>query len=133
MVANTGSLGGIVRKQREDLRLTQAELAKLAGISRSAVSELEAGRIAQPRAAVFARLAKALGIPAAVLLAAAGYPEAELLTGIEADELVILATSLTRVAGRERAWLRARLLEIRDLLALRHAERARARPQHRRS
>lgn len=93
------------------------------------MSELEAGRISQPRATVFARLAKTLGIPAALLLAAAGYPEAELLAEVESDELVVLATSLTRVAGNERAWLRARLLELRDLLALRHAERAGARPR----
>ncbi len=127
MGIRTTSLGGIVRSQREQLRLTQAELAELLGVSRSAVAELEAGRISQPRATVFARLAKALGIPVAALLAATGYPEAEVLLDIEADELAILAASLTRVAGSERDWLRARLLELRDLLVLRHAARSRGR------
>jgi transcriptional regulator with XRE-family HTH domain len=122
-------LGRIVRTQREQLRLTQAELAEQVGVSRSAVSELEAGRIAQPRATVFARLAKVLGIPAAALLAAAGYPEADVLLEIEGDELAVLATSLTRIAGGERAWLRSRLLELRDLLVLRQAERTGGRPR----
>ena len=58
-----------VRSAREGLHLTQAELARRVGISRAAIAELEAGRIQQPRAAVFARLSAVLGIPAALLLA----------------------------------------------------------------
>ena len=92
-------------------------------MSRSAISELEAGRIEQPRAAVFARLGKALGLPAAALLAAAGYPaEGEVLMGLEADEIAVLAGSLAQLAGNEREWLRARLLELRDLLVMRRAQ-----------
>lgn len=117
--ADTAALGRLVRAQRERLRLTQRELAEEVGVSRSAISELEAGRIEQPRATVFARLGKALGIPAAVLLAAAGYPEAELFLEVDADELGVLAMSLTKLAGDEREWLRSRLLELRDLLLLR--------------
>jgi transcriptional regulator with XRE-family HTH domain len=115
------ALGRVVRSQRERLRLTQKELAEQVGVSRSAISELEAGRIVQPRATVFARLGKALGLPAAALLAAAGYPEAELLLDVEADEIVVLAASLGQIAGNEREWLRARLLELRDLLLLRRS------------
>ena len=123
-----GSLATLVRRQREQLHLSQSELAKQVGVSRSAISELEAGRIMQPRAAMFARLAKALGIPAAALLAAAGYPEAEVLLDLEADELTVLAASVAKLAGNERAWLRARLLELRDLLLLRRATDGRAAP-----
>ncbi len=118
---DTAALGRLVRTQRERLRLTQNELALQVGVSRSAISELEAGRIEQPRATVFARLGKALGIPAAALLAAAGYPEAEVLMDIEADELVLLAASLANLAGNERDWLKARLLELRDLLVMRRS------------
>jgi transcriptional regulator with XRE-family HTH domain len=108
---------------RERLRLTQGELAQRVGVSRSAISELEAGRIEQPRAAVFARLGKALGIPAAALLAAAGYPaESEVMLGLEVDEIALLAGSLANLAGNERDWLRARLLELRDLLVLRRSQ-----------
>jgi len=115
-------LGRLVRANRERLHLTQGELAEQVGVSRSAISELEAGRIEQPRAAVFARLGKALGLPAAALLAAAGYPaEGDMVLGLEADEIALLAASLSQLAGNEREWLRARLLELRDLLVLRGA------------
>jgi transcriptional regulator with XRE-family HTH domain len=117
-------LARLVRANRERLRLTQGELAEQVGVSRSAISELEAGRIEQPRAAVFARLAKALGVPAAALLAAAGYPAEEVLLGLEADEIALLASSLAQLAGNERDWLRTRLLELRDLLLLRRSQGA---------
>src|SRR5204862_378159 len=82
-----------------NLHLTQSELAERVGVSRSAISELEAGRIEQPRATVFVRLAAALGIPAAALLAAAGYPSVSLVGEIEADEIALLAASLASLAG----------------------------------
>ncbi|HEY3218029.1 MAG TPA: helix-turn-helix transcriptional regulator [Candidatus Limnocylindria bacterium] len=120
--ADAASLGHLVRAQRAKLRLTQSELAHRVGVSRSAISELEAGRIEQPRASVFARLAAALGLPAAALLAAAGYPATEVMLELETDELAVLASSLGRLAGSERAWLRTRLLELRDLLVMRVAD-----------
>ena len=117
-------LARLVRANRERLRLTQGELAEQVGVSRSAISELEAGRIEQPRAAVFARLGKALGLPAAALLAAAGYPaEGDVVMGLETDEIALLAGSLAQLAGNEREWLRARLLELRDLLVMRRSQR----------
>jgi len=112
-----------VRSARERLRLTQAELAHRVGVSRAAIAELEAGRIQQPRAAVFARLSLVLGIPAALLLAATGVGEAEAasLKDLEADELVVMAATMVRMADRDRKWLRDRLTELRELLVLRRA------------
>jgi transcriptional regulator with XRE-family HTH domain len=105
------------------LHLTQAELARRVGISRAAIAELEAGRIQQPRAAVFARLSAVLGIPAALLLAATGIAEAEAasLVDLEADELVAMAATMVRMADRDRRWLRDRFAELRELLVLRRA------------
>ncbi|TMC45040.1 MAG: helix-turn-helix transcriptional regulator [Chloroflexi bacterium] len=112
-----------MRSARERLRLTQAELAHRVGVSRAAIAELEAGRIQQPRAAVFARLSLVLGIPAALLLAATGVGEAEAasLKDLEADELVVMAATMVRMADRDRKWLRDRLTELRELLVLRRA------------
>ncbi|MBI3522071.1 MAG: helix-turn-helix transcriptional regulator [Chloroflexi bacterium] len=119
-LAAAPSLGRLVRSNRERLHLTQAQLAERVGVSRSAISELEAGRIEQPRATVFARLGKTLGVPAVVLLAAAGYPaESEIVMGLEADELAVLAASIMQLAGGEREWLRTRLVDLRDLLVIR--------------
>ena len=123
------SLGRLVREQRARLHLTQSELASRVGVSRSAISELEAGRIEQPRASVFSRMAAVLGLPAAALLAAAGYPASEVLLELEADELTVLAASLAQLAGKEREWLRGRLVELRDLLIMRRGnDRPRRRP-----
>lgn len=112
-----------MRSAREGLHLTQAELARRVGISRAAIAELEAGRIQQPRAAVFARLSAVLGIPAALLLAATGVGEAEAasLVELEADELVAMAATMVRMAERDRKWLRDRFAELRELLVLRRA------------
>jgi transcriptional regulator with XRE-family HTH domain len=109
------------------LHLTQAEVARRVGISRAAIAELEAGRIQQPRAAVFARLSAVLGIPAALLLAATGIGEAEAasLMDLEADELVAMAATMVRMAERDRRWLRERFAELLELLVLRRAGESR--------
>ena len=117
-----------MRSAREGLHLTQAELARRVGISRAAIAELEAGRIQQPRAAVFARLSAVLGIPAAILLAATGVGEAEAtaLVELEGDELVAMAATMVRMAERDRRWLRERFAELRELLLLRRAGESRS-------
>ena len=122
-----------MRSAREGLHLTQAELARRVGISRAAIAELEAGRIQQPRAAVFARLSAVLGIPAALLLAATGVGEAEAasLVELEADELVVMAATMVRMAERDRRWLRDRFAELRELLVLRRAGHTKERPKKR--
>jgi transcriptional regulator with XRE-family HTH domain len=122
-----------VRSAREGLHLTQAELARRVGISRAAIAELEAGRIQQPRAAVFARLSAVLGIPAALLLAATGVGEAEAasLVELEADELVVMAATMVRMAERDRKWLRDRFAELRELLVLRRREHGKERAKKR--
>jgi transcriptional regulator with XRE-family HTH domain len=122
-----------VRSAREGLHLTQAEVARRVGISRAAIAELEAGRIQQPRAAVFARLSAVLGIPAALLLAATGVGEAEAasLVELEADELVAMAATMVRMADRDRRWLRDRFAELRELLVLRRAGHTKERPKKR--
>ena len=101
-------------------------MARRVGVSRAAIAELEAGRIQQPRAAVFARLSAVLGIPTALLLAATGAGSPEDLSAVaelEADDLVAMAAGMVRIADRDRRWLRDRLVELRELLVLRRAGR----------
>ena len=116
-----------MRTARERSHLTQAELAKRVGVSRAAIAELEAGRIQQPRAAVFARLSAVLGIPAAILLAATGVGEADasMLAELEGDDLVAMAAGMVRMADHDRRWLRDRFAELRELLVLRRSGRRR--------
>jgi len=122
-----------VRAARERSHLTQAELAKRVGVSRAAIAELEAGRIQQPRAAVFARLSAVLGIPAAILLAATGLGEADasMLAELEGDDLVAMAAGMVRLADHDRRWLRDRFAELRELLVLRRSGRRRGAKAHR--
>lgn len=110
------------------------------GVSRSEISEIEAGRVKHPRAGVFARLGRVLGLPAAALLAAVGYVASEAagipaVTEIEgADELLVLGSLLSQMTETERRWLRERLREIQQLVVLRQEGTSappRARPAQR--
>ncbi|HEV8471068.1 MAG TPA: helix-turn-helix transcriptional regulator [Candidatus Limnocylindria bacterium] len=122
-----------MRTARERSHLTQAELAKRVGVSRAAIAELEAGRIQQPRAAVFARLSAVLGIPVAILLAATGVGDLETaaLAELEGDDLVAMAAGMVRMADQDRRWLRDRFAELRELLVLRRSGRPRGKTQRR--
>ena len=122
-----------MRTARERSHLTQAELAQRVGVSRAAIAELEAGRIQQPRAAVFARLSAVLGIPMAILLAATGVGDVEtaVLAELEGDDLVAMAAGMVRMADQDRRWLRDRFAELRELLVLRRSGRPRGKTQRR--
>jgi transcriptional regulator with XRE-family HTH domain len=56
-----------LKKEREAIGLTQVNVAKKARITRQYLYKLETGK-ADPTVAVLQRLAKALGVPVAVLL-----------------------------------------------------------------
>lgn len=64
---NLKAMGQRLRRLREARGLTQAALAKKAGITREYVVRLEGGRY-DPTLSVSARLAKALGVPVTELL-----------------------------------------------------------------
>lgn len=51
-----------VREARLRRRLTQEELAKQAGVSQVAISDLESGKTISPSFALVVRLSKALGV-----------------------------------------------------------------------
>jgi transcriptional regulator with XRE-family HTH domain len=55
-------LGVIVRARRRERRLTQAELARLVGVTPQTISNLERGETERVNGATLARLAGALGV-----------------------------------------------------------------------
>jgi y4mF family transcriptional regulator len=58
---NAGQLGALVTKRRQELRIDQATLAGLAGVSIHTVSNLEQGR-SNPTLKVVERVLDALGL-----------------------------------------------------------------------
>lgn len=69
------TLGRRIRQLRDGLGLTHEQVAKLAGISRSYVSRIEADKVDLPSKEVLPRLAEALGTSRDDLLRASGYLE----------------------------------------------------------
>jgi transcriptional regulator with XRE-family HTH domain len=61
-------LATVLRKLREERNMTQEELAKLAKVTRSHLSLLEAGHRTNPSLDVLKRLARALGVSVTELL-----------------------------------------------------------------
>lgn len=55
-------MGYKIREARESKKLTQAELAKRSGVSRTIISGLESGRIVNTTAETLKKIATALGM-----------------------------------------------------------------------
>ncbi len=62
-------LSRMLKARREARGLTQAQLAKKAGVTEAYVSMLESGKRKAPSLPALQRLAKALGVPVTELLA----------------------------------------------------------------
>ena len=94
------SIGALVRRLRRARGLQQYDLAGLAGVGRSWLSQLEIDRMERPDPERLRRLAGPLGVEAERLLAAAGY-------GADREEQVTIEAAdralRRRSAGR---WLR---------------------------
>ncbi len=82
------TLGRKIRAAREELGMSQAQLASCGGLSQGYLSQLENDEVRNPSAAVIFRLAKALHLDPRVLMQAAGY-EAELEDGSEGFEVSV--------------------------------------------
>jgi len=100
------SLGHRIAKQRSELGWTQAELAERVGISRVALSHIEAG-ISNPGERTVALLAGVFKVEPHELVAHTDYPPAK------AERLPVVAARYTEVEHRL-ALLDAQLAVIRD-------------------
>ena len=105
------SVASRIRQSRQALGLTQEELARRIGVSRSAVAQWETDRTGQVRANL-TRVAAVLGVSAGYLLA--GDQSQASLTAEGADELALL--NLYRSLQEDR---RAELLRLAHGLAIR--------------
>jgi transcriptional regulator with XRE-family HTH domain len=79
------SLGNFVRERRQDLGLTQEQLAERVGytVRQAEISRLERGRIALPRRDRLNHLAAALEVPISELLVASGWFEPQHVVSME--------------------------------------------------
>ncbi len=91
-------LGQKIRGLREEIGMSQAQLASQAGLSQGYLSQIENDEVQNPSAAVLFRLAQALHVDPRCLLEAAGYtdvlsaaPDTEYETPVDPDLLCFLA------------------------------------------
>jgi HTH-type transcriptional regulator, competence development regulator len=78
-------LGDRIRQIRDELGLTQGQLASGSSVSQGYLSQLENGEVKNPSAAVLLRVAQAMQIDADELFEAAGYPTVRMLRQIYQD------------------------------------------------
>jgi transcriptional regulator with XRE-family HTH domain len=71
----TNTFGSLLRQNRSQLKLTQAELGQKLGMTKSAVCKMESG-VKRPTPKTIEQLALIFGMDAIELYAAAGYPPA---------------------------------------------------------
>jgi transcriptional regulator with XRE-family HTH domain len=96
-------LGDRIRQLRDELGLTQGQLASGSSVSQGYLSQLENGEVKNPSAAVLLRVAQAMRIDADELFEAAGYPTVRMLRQIYEDyESTVDPNLLQYLAGLPR-------------------------------
>jgi len=92
-------LGGSIRSLREEIGLSQAELAGQAELSQGYLSQIENDEVQNPSASVLFRLAQGLHVDPRCLLEAAGYRDI-LGSGGDADFETLVDPDLLRFLAR---------------------------------
>jgi transcriptional regulator with XRE-family HTH domain len=108
------ALGKKIRALRDEMGMSQAQLAAQGGLSQGYLSQLENDEVHNPSAAVIFRLARALHVDPRVLMQAAGYEEAASPANGDAEyEVTVDPDLLCFLAGipREQQMHLLRLLE----------------------
>jgi transcriptional regulator with XRE-family HTH domain len=105
-------LGDRIRELREQIRLTQGQLAQTSSVSQGYLSQLENGEVKNPSAAVLLRVAQAMHVDPDELFEAAGYPTVRTLRELyQGYESTIDSDLLRYLAGLPREKQR-RLLSL---------------------
>ncbi len=94
------ALGKKIRGLRDELGMSQAQLAAQGGLSQGYLSQLENDEVQNPSAAVMFRLARALHVDPRVLMQAAGYEEAPPLDVEGSEYEVAVDPDLLRFLAR---------------------------------
>ena len=109
-------LGDKIRQLRDELGLTQGQLAAGSSVSQGYLSQLENGEVKNPSAAVLLRVAQAMRIDPDELFEAAGYPTVRTLRQIYADyESTVDAGLLDYLTGLPRDRQRRLLLILQGM------------------
>lgn len=109
-------LGDRIRQLRDELGLTQGQLASGSSVSQGYLSQLENGEVKNPSAAVLLRVAQAMRIDPDELFEAAGYPTVRMLRQIYEDyESTVDAELLQYLAGLPRDRQRRLLLILQGM------------------
>jgi len=93
-------LGDKIRQLREEIGLTQGQLAGGASVSQGYLSQLENGDVKNPSAAVLLRVAQAMSVDPDELFEAAGYPTVRTLKQIYQGYQSNVDPDLLRYLGR---------------------------------
>jgi len=94
------ALGRKIRALRDELGMSQAQLAGQGGLSQGYLSQLENEEVQNPSAAVIFGLARALHVDPRVLMQAAGYEEASTAAGGPAEYEMAVDPDLLRFLAR---------------------------------
>ncbi len=66
-------LGNLIKSRREELSMTQRDLAKMTGTNNATISRIESGEIIKPDSSILYELSSALKLDYLFLLSLAGY------------------------------------------------------------
>jgi len=130
-MGDSHTLGQIIRSRRQQLGLTQEELAARigGGVRQAEVSRLESDRVALPRRQRLERISAALGVPIGELLAGAGWtgadeafrPSHDVALSPDVPSPIHDHRPVSDVGVRERVWDNAHLSQLHEAVAQAHA------------
>ena len=106
------TLGKKIRALRDELGISQAQLAAQAELSQGYLSQLENDEVQNPSAAVIFRLARALHVDPRVLMQAAGYADPAMGVGNAGSYEVSVDPDLLSFLARIPREQQARLLKL---------------------
>ena len=110
------NLGDRIRGLRDELGLTQGQLAHTASLSQGYLSQLEKGDVKNPSAAVLLRIARATRVDPDELFEAAGYPTVRTLRQIYRSYESTIEPDLLSYLGRLPRDRQRRLLQLLEAI-----------------